>query len=162
MKKLLTAMSIVATLVVSANVHFDYHETEQSTDLIPTNAPAALSMMLGEDSAALMHALRLQMAKYDLDMRSASGRRSWHGRLVGEEIHTNELTKVEVYSNEVTGAVWRFKTTFKPKPMVTATTQKTTFSTNGIPARLAAARAKRAAEIDSGTIITNVIINANK
>ena len=117
--------------------------------------------MMGQQNAkAFLHAMKLNMVKYDMDMRSPAGRRNWHGRLVSEEIYTNELVKVEVYSNEVSGAVWRYRLPFKPVELK-KTSRKVTYSTNGIPARLAAARAKRAAEINGGTVVTNVETTAN-
>ena len=139
----------------------DYVEGEKSAELITPEVETAASAMMGPANArAFLHAMRLNMVKYDMDMQSQSGRRNWHGRLVSEEIHTNELVKVEVYSNEVSGAVWRYRLPFKPKPIV-AGVRKTAFTTNGIPARLAAARAMRAAQIDAGTVVTNVETTAN-
>ena len=144
-----------------ADVPADYVEGEKSAELITPEVQAAATAMMGQSNAqAFLHALKLNMVKYDMDMRSQTGRRNWHGKLVSEEIHTNELVKVEVYSNEVSGAVWRYRLPFKPvEPKKTS--RKVTYSTNGIPARLAAARAIRAAELNGGIVTTNIVTVGN-
>lgn len=163
MNKLMMAVACCALCVARAEVAADYVEGEKSAVLVTPQVMAAAEFM-GSDLAPMMHALKLQMTKYDLDMKTRSGRMAWHGKLVGEEVYTNELVKVEVYSNEVDGAVWRYKSHFKPKPMVkqlSPARRKTTYTTNGIPARLAAARARRADEIDGGPVTTNITTTAN-
>ena len=145
----------------AVEVQADYVEGEKSAELITPEVQAAAAAMMGQQNAqAFLHAMKLNMVKYDMDMRSQTGRRNWHGRLVSEEIHTNELVKVEVYSNEVSGAVWRYRLPFKPVELKKAS-RKVTYSTNGSPARLAAARAKRAAQLNSGVIVTNIETTAN-
>lgn len=139
----------------------DYVEGEKSHVLVTPELQAAAEQLFGREAAgSILHAARLQMAKYDADMASQTGRRAWHGRLVGEVVDTNALVKVEIYSNAVDGAVWRYRMPFKPAK-VKATTRRTTYSTNGVPARLAAARAARAAEVDAGVVVTNVEVTAN-
>lgn len=153
--------AVAAAGITMAEVPADYVEGEKSPALITPEVRAAAAAAMGErNAAAFLHAMSLNMAKYDLDMASQSGRRAWHGRLVREEIHTNELVKVEVYSNAVDGAVWRYRMPFKPLAVM-KTARRTTYSTNGIPARLAAARARRAAQIDAGPVVTNVETVAN-
>ena len=145
----------------AAEIQADYVAGEKSAELITPEVQAAAAAMMGPANAqAFLHAMRLNMVKYDMDMQKQQGRRDWHGKLVSEEIHTNELVKVEVYSNEVSGAVWRYKLPFKPVPPK-STARKVTYTTNGIPSRLATVRAKRAAEIDAGTVVTNVETTAN-
>lgn len=142
-------------------IQADYVEGEKSADLITPEVQAAAAAMMGPDNAqAFLHAMQLNMVKYDMDMQNPSGRRNWHGELVSEEFHTNELVKIEVYSNKVSGAVWRYKLPFKPKE-IKATNRKVSYSTNGIPARLAAARALRASQINNGTVVTNIDTVAN-
>ena len=144
-----------------ADVPADYVEGEKSAELITPEVQAAATAMMGQQNAkAFLHAMKLNMVKYDMDMKSQTGRRNWHGRLVSEEIHTNELVKVEVYSNEVSGAVWRYRMRFKPVELK-KTSRKVTYSTNGIPARLAAARAIRAAELNGGIVTTNIVTVGN-
>ena len=158
MNKLFFA-AYTAACVAFGDVPADYVEGEKSAALVTPQVMAAAEFM-GSDLAPMMHALKLQMTKYDLDMKTRSGRMAWHGKLIGEEVYTNELVKVEVYSNEVDGAVWRYRMPFKPVT-VKPTSRRTTYSTNGIPARLAAARARRAQEIDGGPVVTNITTTAN-
>lgn len=167
-------VSIAATLAALALAAFaavcaladtppaaDYVDGENSAALVTPEAEAALGALVGNSNAtALVHALRLNMGLYDADMRSQSGRRHWHGTLVKEEIYTNQLCKVEVWSNKVTGAVWRFRTPFRPKEPKTP--KPPSLGTNGVPVRLAAARKRRAAEIASPGVVTNIVVEANK
>ena len=145
----------------AVEVQADYVEGEKSAELITPEVQAAAAAMMGQQNAkAFLHAMKLNMVKYDMDMRSQTGRRNWHGKLVSEEIHTNELVKVEVYSNEVSGAVWRYRLPFKPVELK-KTSKKVTYSNNGIPARLAAAMARRAAELNGGIVTTNIVTVGN-
>lgn len=145
MKHIIAAIAATAAfLATDAEVLADYSEGEQSAVLITPELEGAASAMLGPtNAAALLHAIRLQMSLYDGDMRSQDGRRRWHGKLVHEEIYTNELVKVEVYSNAVDGAVWRYRTHFKPKVSDPTAYNKRLPQppmTNGIPVALAKAR----------------------
>lgn len=152
---------IVSQSTTTLHVQADYVEGEKSAELITPEVQAAVAAMMGQQNAqAFLHAMKLNMVKYDMDMGSQSGRRAWHGRLVREEIHTNELVKVEVYSNEVSGSVWRYRLPFKPVK-VKPTDRKVSYTTNGIPARLAAARSRRAAELNGGVVVTNIETTAN-
>lgn len=167
-KTILTALYLIPALALSADIHADYLEGEKSAELITPDISHAASQMLGEENAAkLIHAIRLQMTKYDLDMQSDAGRKKWHGKLVKEEIYTNEAVKVEVYSNSVDGTVWRYKIPFKaadirkfvssynaklPKPPMT----------NGIPVALARARMRRYEEKNTVSNVTvNVTVGGN-
>lgn len=165
MKKIMSTLLCAATLassVFAAEPVADYVDGEKSEALVTPEAVAALGALVGpEHAGALAHALRLNMALYDGDMRTQAGRRRWHGVLTGEIVDTNELYKIEVYSNKVNGAVWRFKTPFRPKAQAAAK-RAVTMSTNGVPARLAAARAARIAQIDGPVVATNIVRTANK
>lgn len=152
---------IVSQSTTTLHVQADYVEGEKSAELITPEVQAAAAAMMGPANAqAFLHALKLNMVKYDMDMMKQQGRRDWHGKLVSEEIHTNELVKVEVYSNEVSGAVWRYRLPFKPVELKKSS-RTVTYSTNGIPARLAAARARRAAQLNGGVVVTNIETTAN-
>lgn len=157
--------AMMAVSMAMGDIQADYVEGERSADLITPEVQAAAAAMMGQDNArAFLHAMRLNMLKYDADMQTQTGRRAWHGRFLREEVSTNEMVKVEVYSNAVDGTIWRYKSPFKPKPMVkplSPAQRKTTYTTNGIPARLAAARAKRAAEINGGIVTTNIVTVGN-
>ena len=158
---LLLALFCALSQLGAVEVKADYVEGERSAEIITPEVQAAAAAIMGRQNAkSFLHAMKLNMVKYDMDMKSQTGRRNWHGRLVSEEIHTNELVKVEVYSNEVSGAVWRYRMPFKPVELK-KTSRKVTYSTNGIPVRLAAARAKRAAQLNGGVIVTNIETTAN-
>ena len=158
MKKTLTIICGIAAISAFADIECDYEDGEQSTVLMTPEVTGAASAMFGQDAAALLHAIRLQMDKYDRDIKTDAGRRSWHGKLIREEIYTNELCKVQVYSNELSGAVWRYKPAFRPREA--ATKPKTTLTTAGVPKGLAAARARRNAERTNDVQTVTVEINA--
>jgi len=145
---------------VSTNA--DYVSGENSQVLVTSDMRALAGQVLGANADAILHAAALTMAKYDSDMKSQSGRRAWHGKMIREEVFTNALCKIEVYSNEVTGAIWRYRQPFKPVPKAVRSARKVSYSTNGIPARLAAARAARASVIESDVITTNIVHTANQ
>lgn len=152
MKKLiipLLTLAFTLHLDAQAEVVADYIEGEQSAALVTPEIETAASAMLGPSTAGqLLHAMRLQMSKYDADMKTQSGRRAWHGKLLYSEIHTNELCAVEVYSNEVDGVIWRYRLPFKPKgpAQLPRPPRPAVVSTNGIPARLAQARIQTVAD----------------
>lgn len=162
MNKLIVAV-VVFSAVIAHAVEADYVEGEKSADLITPEISMAASQMLGgENALKLLHAIRLQMTKYDLDMRSDSGRRNWHGSKIREEIHTNDLFKVEVYSNSVDGTVWRYAVPFKPVDVrqyvdkYNAKLPKPPM-TNGVPVALAEARMRRYAEKNTVSNVTETI-----
>lgn len=153
---------VVSESMTTVHVPADYVEGEKSAELITPEVETAAAAMMGPENArAFLHALRLSMRKYDIDMRTQTGRRAWHGQFLREEIHTNDLCKVEVYSNTVDGTVWRYKSKFQPKPMVRKTNLQTRYVEPGLPERLVNILKKRAAEIDQGTVVTNVETTAN-
>lgn len=156
---LIAIVTLSVCMAHAEEIQADYTAGEKSASLVSPEVTVAASAILGGGSADLMHALHLQMAKYDRDMLTPAGRQAWHGKLVKEEVYADELVKVEVYSNELDGVIWRYKLPFKPvapKPVAAPV-----LATNGVPARLAAARAKRAAEIAAGTQTVTVTVNAN-
>lgn len=90
----------------------------------------------------LVKALGLLNRKYHRDCEKASGRKAWHGKLKKEIINTNEFTKTEVYEDGTSF-------TYKHKIVTPAQAVKdhnSRLSTNGVPARIAAARLKRMQE----------------
>ena len=165
---ILAALALIPAFAFADGVQADYQEGEKSAELITPEISYAAAQMLGEENAAkLLHAIRLQMTKYDLDMQSDTGRKNWHGKLVKEEIHTNDAVKVQVYSNSVDGAIWRYKIPFKaadlrkivnsynaklPKPPMT----------NGIPVALAQARMRRYEEKNTVSNVTETITVGGK
>ena len=167
MKKVMVAVVAFSAALAYA-VEADYREGEKSADLLTPEVSMAASQMLGgENAARLLHAIRLQMTKYDLDMRSDAGRRNWHGSLIREEIHTNDLLKVAVYSNSVDGAVWRYAIPFKPvdvKKFVEKYNAKLPKPpmTNGVPVALAEARMRRFVEKNTVSNVTETITVGGK
>lgn len=159
MKKLLFLTALTANIALADEIPADYIEGEKSAVLVTPEIQAAAAAMLGPEAAAqLLHAAKLQMSKYDRDMQTQSGRRAWHGKLLHSEVYTNELCAVEVYSNEVDGAVWRYRLPFKPKETVSSYNARLPRPpmTNGIPARLAAARLRR---YEEQTMTSNITVN---
>lgn len=158
-KSIVVFCCALAFAPVKADVSADYVEGEKSADLISADVGAAAAQMLGGDMAEkLLHAVRLQMVKYDRDMKSQSGRSAWHGKLVRSEIYTNELCKVEVYSNEVDGIVWRYRTPFVPVNVKASNAKlPKPVMTNGIPAKLAAARLRRQAEKQGASNVVETV-----
>lgn len=162
MRKIAIAVAAVAmTLHGDVSPNADYVDGESSQMLITPELQQTAAAMFGTNAVALLHAVALQTAKYDLDMKKVEGRRNWHGRLIREEVSTNGLYKVSVYSNELTGAVWRYREGWKPHRGANASPKGyPSYGTNGVPWRLAAARRRRAAEYGQ-TNQVDVTVNAN-
>lgn len=105
--------------------------------------------------ADLVEALGLLNRKYHRDCESATGRKAWHGRLKKEIVNTNDLTRTEVYEDGKTfTAKWKLVT---PAVAVSNANKRVMLSTNGIPAKLAAARLRRQQEKATTNIVTTVL-----
>lgn len=158
MKKALILLALATTVAVADEIQADYTEGERSAELITPEIETAAKALLGSDDAAkLLHAVRLQMAKYDHDMRSSSGRREWHGTLLRQEVYTNDLCAIEVYTNKLDGSLWRYKYPFKPRPTAAeanARRLKQPPLVKGIPKKLAEARLKRYQELNTKSNVT--------
>ncbi len=103
--------------------------------------------------ADLIAALQLMNRKYHRDCEKPEGREAWHGKLVGESVDTNTLTKVECYED---GLTFTFPARIV-KPADSAKAQlaklkKRTMTTNGVPAALAAARQKIGEPVSNVTV----------
>ena len=105
--------------------------------------------------ADLVQALGLLNRKYHRDCESASGRKAWHGKLSKEVINTNDQTKTEVYADG-TSFTYKFKV-ITPAMAVSNANKRVMVSTNGIPAKLAAARLRRQQEKATTNIVTQVL-----
>lgn len=113
---ILIAATLVTTIAYADTPAADYVEGERSADLITPEITASAEVLLGRETASnLLHAMRLNMSLYDADMRSKQGRTRWHGRCIHEIVDTNALCAVEVYSNAVDGATWRYRKPWKIK-----------------------------------------------
>lgn len=103
--------------------------------------------------ADLVQALGLLNRKYHRDCENVGGRRAWHGKLKREIINTNDLTKTEVYED---GTSFTYK--FKIKtPIQAVKDYNSRLSTNGVPARIAAARLKRMQEKQTTNTVNQVL-----
>ena len=113
---ILIAATLVTTIAYADTPAADYVEGERSADLITPEITASAEVLLGRETASnLLHAMQLNMSLYDADMRTKQGRTRWHGRCIHEIVDTNALCAVEVYSNTVDGATWRYRKPFKIK-----------------------------------------------
>ncbi len=101
----------------------------------------------------LVQALGLLNRKYHRDCETVSGRKAWHGKLKKEIVNTNELTKTEVYEDGTTFSMPAKIIT----PAVSVSNANKALSTNGIPAKLAAARLRRQQEKATTNIVTTVL-----
>lgn len=101
----------------------------------------------------LVQALGLLNRKYHRDCETVSGRKAWHGRLKKEIVNTNELTKTEVYEDGTTFSMPAKIIT----PAISVSNANKALSTNGIPAKLAAARLRRQQEKATTNIVTTVL-----
>lgn len=161
-KSAILALAFVPAFAwANISTNADYVAGEKSPALITPELRAVAAGLFGERAADILHAVELNMTKYDLDMARPEGRKAWHGKIHHEEFHTNELCKIEVYTNELTGATWRFRLPFKPKDPAAEVKKANAriprpVTTNGIPAALAAARIRR--QIESATV-SNVTVN---
>ena len=156
-KRAILALAFVPALAgANVSTNADYVAGEKSPALITPELRAVASGLFGARAEEILHAVELNMTKYDLDMARPEGRKAWHGKLHHEEVHTNDLYKIEVYTNELTGATWRYRLPFTPKPLTPVAPRTKTVMTNGIPAKLAAARLRR--QIESATV-SNVTVN---
>lgn len=98
-------------------------------------------------------ALGMMNRMYHRKIKTNTGRIEYHGPLKNEIVDTNNCIKVQVYEDGTS-----FTNTFKAITPIQAVDTfnsklKTTF-TNGVPAALAAARARRLQEISSTNVVT--------
>lgn len=105
--------------------------------------------------ADLVAALGLLNRKYHRDCEGASGRKAWHGRLAKEIVDEDAETKTEVYEDGTT-FVYKFRKV-TPSQAVSNANNRVVLSTNGVPARIAAARARRVEERATTNVVNQVI-----
>ena len=110
--------------------------------------------------ADLTAALQLLNRKYHRDIATSSGRRAWHGKLLRQSVDTNALVKIDHHEDgSAFTSAWRHVTA--AQAVSNANRRLRTTWTNGVPAALAAARARRLAE-KATTNIVNVTVTAGK
>lgn len=103
--------------------------------------------------ADLVAALGLLNRKYHRDCEGVGGRKSWHGRLTKEIVDEDAETKTEVYEDGTT-FVYKFR---KVTPSQAVKDFNSRLSTNGVPARIAAARLKRMQEKQTTNTVNQVL-----
>ena len=106
--------------------------------------------------ADLQSALGLLNRKYHREVKRPDGRRAWHGDLVRQIIDTNNLQKIEVYSDGPQFTL-PFEVKDSPAAISNRNARLKTTMTKGVPAALAAARLRRAEE-KATTNIVNVVV----
>lgn len=107
--------------------------------------------------ADLVAALQLLNRKYHREVNTSEGRRAWHGRLVSTAIDTNTLTRTTVYEDGTTFTDEAAVTTPKQAAAAYSAALPPPVMTNGIPARLAAARVRQARDAATTNIVTVTI-----
>lgn len=110
----------------------------------------------GWSASDVADAIRSLRGLYLRDNATEEGRQRWNGKIVSTSVDTNSLTRTTVYEN---GEVFVDPAAVKtPAMSVKASNSRlpTPVITNGIPAKLAEARARRQAEKDQG--VTNVTV----
>ncbi len=87
-------------------------------------------------------------AKYEKDIKTDAGRAKWHGPRVSVAVDTNALTRVARFADATTFIdPW---TTVTPAKAAKRKMDALSMRTNGVPARLAAARVLRGQERAQG------------
>ena len=105
--------------------------------------------------ANLVAALGLLNRKYHRDCQTVSGRRAWHGKLKREMIDEEAQIKIQTFEDGTAFTnKWKIVT---PSVAVSNANRKVLVNTNGIPARLAQARMRRAQEKATTNIVTQVL-----
>lgn len=103
----------------------------------------------------LVKALGLLNRKYHRDCETAAGRKAWHGKLKREKIDEEAQIKIQTFEDGTAFTnKWKIVT---PSVAVSNANRKVLVNTNGIPARLAQARMRRAQEKATTNIVTQVL-----
>ena len=159
MNRTLTHLAVAAIAAVLAVALFaDGGETADDTNIV-----AVTTFEDGSPNtwtqADLLAALQLMNRKYHRDCETSSGRVSWHGKLVSQEINTNTLEKVEVYAD---GArfVFPFEAKNTAQAVSNANARLKTTLVKGVPKALAEARQRREQE-KTTTNVVNVVVGPN-
>ena len=109
-------------------------------------------------------AIRSLRGLYVRENATAEGRRRWHGKVERTVVTTNETTIVKITTHE-DGETFTDEGTIKPTAQsVAAANAKLArpVMTNGVPAKLAAARLRRQAEVAQGVSNVTVTVPAGQ
>ena len=147
------ALSLALALALAALCPVPSAQADDAAPVaVTTNADGSTNTWTMAD---LVTALQLMNRKYHRDVATESGRKAWHGRLVSQEVDTNELVKVSTYAD---GTEFRDPwTTITASSAAAAKAAALSVTTNGIPARLAAARLRRATEKAAQSNVTVIV-----
>jgi hypothetical protein len=129
-----------------------------------TNTPVTAEAVIGEvlkviadegwTAADVADAIKSVRGLYLRDNATKQGRTRWNGKIIKTVVDTNALTRTTTHENgRVFVDAYKLQTAVS---RVAAANKRVIAATNNIPARLAAARLRRAAEINAGP--TNVIV----
>lgn len=109
-------------------------------------------------------AIRSLRGLYLRDNATAEGRRRWHGKVERTIVTTNETTLVKITTHE-DGETFTDEGTIKPTARSVAAANARLarpVMTNGVPAKLAAARLRRQAEVAQGVSNVTVTVTAGQ
>ena len=150
MKSTLCVLCVLCGLIAAANTNIVF------TTRLSDGSPNTWTL------ADLQQALELINRKYHRDCRTDSGRAAWHGKRISTVTDASNMVNIVTFED---GTVFRDAAKIKtPAEQVAASNakRKTTVTTNGVPAALAEARVRRAAEIDQGVTNVTVTIEAGR
>ena len=150
MKSTLCALCVLCGLIAAANTNIVF------TTRLSDGSPNTWTL------ADLQQALELINRKYHRDCKTDSGRAAWHGKRLSTVTDASNMVNIVTFED---GTVFRDAAKIKtPAEQVAASNakRKTTVATNGVPAALAEARVRRAAEIDQGPTNITVTIEAGR
>ena len=148
--------NIICALALSLALSPCLADDSGSAVAAPSATDTVVTTLLSDGStntwsqADLVAALQLMNRKYHRDMQTAAGRQAWHGKRLSKIADVEAMESIETYED---GTVFRFPAEL---PKVRAPKQPS-LNTNGIPVRLAKARARRQAEKATTNIVTVVV-----
>jgi len=147
---------IIAAAALALPIRSETNAAPVSTDAIIAETLSVIQAE-GWNARDVADAIRSLRGLYLRDTATKAGRNRWHGQIVSTSIDTNAMTQTTVYEDGET-----FVDAAKVTTPAQATRQaNASLSTNGVPAKLAAARARRQAEAAAVSNVT-VRVEAGK
>jgi len=148
MNKLVLAALFCAAAALPLSILADTNAASASAESVISEALAVIQSE-GWSASDVADAIRSLRGLYLRDNATKEGRKRWHGKIISTSVDTNAMTQTTVYES---GEVF-----VDPAKVVTPAASNArlkTVMTNGVPAALAAARTRRAAEVTQG--VSNV------
>jgi len=157
MNKIILAV-VLSCAAAAMPRHLPAVETNATTEATVTEVISEGMKFLEENgwnAADVADAIKSLRGLYVRDNATKEGRKRWNGKIVSTTIDTNTWTRTTVYEN---GRIFVDKAEGRnPAESVKSSNARlTTVVSNGVPAALARARARRAAEVNNGP--TNVTV----